>query len=100
MFASLGSKVPTKTKKNLEREFLLILLPRLVYSLSLSCGSVKLKISLSPAGDSVVESQEMPKMDARFAESLVRKWQNIKSEALGPDHCFGKLPEVNGFFLI
>ncbi|RVW64377.1 Protein accumulation and replication of chloroplast 6, chloroplastic [Vitis vinifera] len=33
-------------------------------------------------------------MDARFAEGLVRKWQSIKSQALGPDHCLGKLPEV------
>ncbi|KAF6169458.1 hypothetical protein GIB67_004739 [Kingdonia uniflora] len=37
---------------------------------------------------------EQPKMDARFAESLVRKWQNIKSLALGPEHCLTKLPEV------
>lgn len=36
----------------------------------------------------------VPRMDARFAESLVRKWQNIKSEALGPGHCLDKLPEV------
>lgn len=33
-------------------------------------------------------------MDARFAEGVVRKWQSIKSQALGPDHCLGKLPEV------
>ncbi|KAJ8624666.1 hypothetical protein MRB53_033196 [Persea americana] len=38
--------------------------------------------------------EEVPRMDARFAESLVRKWQSIKSEALGPDHCLDKLPEV------
>ncbi|XP_058109372.1 protein ACCUMULATION AND REPLICATION OF CHLOROPLASTS 6, chloroplastic [Magnolia sinica] len=38
--------------------------------------------------------EEMPRMDARFAESLVRKWQDIKSQALGPDHCLVKLPEV------
>ncbi|XP_068640826.1 protein ACCUMULATION AND REPLICATION OF CHLOROPLASTS 6, chloroplastic [Aristolochia californica] len=37
---------------------------------------------------------EKPKMDARFAENLVRKWQMIKSEALGPDHCVSKLAEV------
>lgn len=33
-------------------------------------------------------------MDARFAEDIVRKWQNIKSQAFGPDHCLAKLPEV------
>lgn len=38
-------------------------------------------------------------MDARSAKGLVRKWQEIKSEALGPDHCLGKLPEVREFDL-
>ncbi|OMO75324.1 hypothetical protein COLO4_26194 [Corchorus olitorius] len=38
--------------------------------------------------------QELPRMDARIAESIVRKWQNIKTQALGPDHCLDKLPEV------
>ncbi|XP_076960315.1 protein ACCUMULATION AND REPLICATION OF CHLOROPLASTS 6, chloroplastic-like [Bidens hawaiensis] len=44
--------------------------------------------------DSVVEEGEIPRMDAIFAEDLVRKWQNIKSQALGPDHCYSKLSEV------
>lgn len=39
-------------------------------------------------------------MDARCAESVVRKWQNIKSEALGPDHSIGKLSEVKNFYLV
>ncbi|KAF8410498.1 hypothetical protein HHK36_003027 [Tetracentron sinense] len=38
--------------------------------------------------------EEIPRMDARFAEGMVCKWQNIKSQALGPDHCLEKLPEV------
>ncbi|XP_010907356.1 protein ACCUMULATION AND REPLICATION OF CHLOROPLASTS 6, chloroplastic isoform X2 [Elaeis guineensis] len=38
--------------------------------------------------------EEAPKMDARLAETLVHKWQNVKSQALGPDHCLIKLPEV------
>ncbi|XP_010271467.1 PREDICTED: protein ACCUMULATION AND REPLICATION OF CHLOROPLASTS 6, chloroplastic [Nelumbo nucifera] len=38
--------------------------------------------------------EDMPRMDARFAESLVRQWQNIKSQALGPDHRLSKLPEI------
>ncbi|GKU90052.1 hypothetical protein SLEP1_g4099 [Rubroshorea leprosula] len=38
--------------------------------------------------------EELPRMDARFAEHIVRKWQNIKSQAFGPDHCLDKLPEV------
>ncbi|KAJ7957828.1 Accumulation and replication of chloroplasts 6, chloroplastic-like protein [Quillaja saponaria] len=38
--------------------------------------------------------EKLLKMDARIAEDLVRKWQNIKSQAFGPDHCLGKLQEV------
>ncbi|KAK8551799.1 hypothetical protein V6N13_120233 [Hibiscus sabdariffa] len=38
--------------------------------------------------------QELPRMDARIAEGIVRKWQHIKSEVFGPDHCLDKLPEV------
>ncbi|GAB2267718.1 Protein ACCUMULATION AND REPLICATION OF CHLOROPLASTS 6 [Dionaea muscipula] len=38
--------------------------------------------------------EAIPKMDARLAESVVRKWQNIKSEALGRNHLLEKLPEV------
>ncbi|CAI9116867.1 OLC1v1018138C1 [Oldenlandia corymbosa var. corymbosa] len=46
-------------------------------------------------GESVDENPaEVSKMDARLAEHLVRKWQDIKSQALGPDHCLQKLPEV------
>lgn len=33
-------------------------------------------------------------MDARIAEGLVRKWQNIKSQAFGPAHSVDKLSEV------
>lgn len=36
----------------------------------------------------------MPKMDARFAEIIVRKWQDIKAQAFGPDHHLEKLEEV------
>lgn len=38
--------------------------------------------------------QQMPKMDARVAESIVRKWQDIKAQAFGPDHQLKKLEEV------
>ncbi|KNA07296.1 hypothetical protein SOVF_173180 isoform A [Spinacia oleracea] len=48
------------------------------------------------AGLSVNENseKEIPKMDARFAEVLVRRWQNVKSQALGPNHSFETLPKV------
>ncbi|KAM0967703.1 protein ACCUMULATION AND REPLICATION OF CHLOROPLASTS 6, chloroplastic [Malus sylvestris] len=39
-------------------------------------------------------AEEIPKMDARIAEGLVRKWQNIKSQAFGPNHSLEKLSEV------
>ncbi|KAJ0786020.1 putative protein ACCUMULATION AND REPLICATION OF CHLOROPLASTS 6-like, IMS [Helianthus annuus] len=42
--------------------------------------------------ESVVE--EIPRMDARYAEGLVRKWQSVKSHALGPHHHLSKLTEV------
>lgn len=38
--------------------------------------------------------QHMPKMDARVAEIVVRKWQDIKAQAFGPDHHLEKLEEV------
>lgn len=51
--------------------------------------------SILLSGAPLVEnSDEIPRMDARFAENLVRKWQSVKSLALGPDHCFGELSEV------
>ncbi|XP_074273376.1 protein ACCUMULATION AND REPLICATION OF CHLOROPLASTS 6, chloroplastic [Silene latifolia] len=37
---------------------------------------------------------EIQKMDARLADALVRRWQNIKSQALGPSHSLDKLSEV------
>lgn len=37
---------------------------------------------------------DMPKMNGKFAETLVRKWQNIKSLALGPEHHVSQLSEI------
>ncbi|KAF3777998.1 ACCUMULATION AND REPLICATION OF CHLOROPLASTS 6 protein [Nymphaea thermarum] len=37
---------------------------------------------------------DIPRMDARLAESIVRKWQGIKSQALGLEHALSSLPEV------
>ncbi|CAI8606536.1 unnamed protein product [Vicia faba] len=50
-------------------------------------------INLGPVGDEEVVEQ-LPKMNARVAEALVRKWQHIKSQAFGPDHCLVSLQEV------
>ncbi|KAK7280711.1 hypothetical protein RJT34_25778 [Clitoria ternatea] len=50
-------------------------------------------INLGSSGDEELEEQ-LPKMDARVAEALVRKWQSIKSQAFGPDHSIGRLHEV------
>lgn len=41
-----------------------------------------------------VYGEDLPAMDAKFAENIVRKWQNIKSQALGANHSIGKLSEV------
>ncbi|XP_057793761.1 protein ACCUMULATION AND REPLICATION OF CHLOROPLASTS 6, chloroplastic isoform X1 [Salvia miltiorrhiza] len=49
---------------------------------------------INVGGPLVENSEEVPRMDARFAENLVRKWQAVKSLALGSDHCFEKLSEV------
>lgn len=38
--------------------------------------------------------EELPRMNARIAEDLVRKWQKIKSQAFGPNH-----PEVRNLQL-
>ncbi|KAJ4847319.1 Protein ACCUMULATION AND REPLICATION OF CHLOROPLASTS 6, chloroplastic [Turnera subulata] len=38
--------------------------------------------------------EELPRMDTRLAEAIVRKWQVIKSQAFGPGHNLGKLSEV------
>jgi hypothetical protein len=46
-----------------------------------------------PVGDEEL-GEQLPKMSARVAETLVRKWQHIKSQAFGPDHCLGRLQEV------
>lgn len=40
------------------------------------------------------DSDKLPRMDARTAESLVYKWQKIKSQAFGRDHRIEMLPEV------
>jgi hypothetical protein len=56
-----------------------------------SVGSV----SASDVAVSVEEKEEeIGRMDGRVAEGIVRKWQEIKSEALGPDHQLGRMSEV------
>ncbi|KAK6131244.1 hypothetical protein DH2020_035001 [Rehmannia glutinosa] len=58
-------------------------------------GTAAMASDVINVGTPLVEnSEEIPRMDARFAENLVRKWQSVKSLALGPDHCLGKLSEV------
>jgi hypothetical protein len=50
------------------------------------------------------ETVEIPRMDAKLAEDIVRKWQSIKSKALGPEHSAPALQEVRfkilTFFLL
>ncbi|KAJ4702053.1 Accumulation and replication of chloroplasts 6, chloroplastic-like protein [Melia azedarach] len=58
-------------------------------------GSAKTSdvITIGPLVDEK-SGEELPRMDARLAEGIVHKWQSIKSQALGPDHSLGNLPEV------
>lgn len=44
--------------------------------------------------DAFDESIHIPRMDAKLAEDIVRKWQSIKSKALGSDHSVASLQEV------
>ncbi|KAM3296422.1 hypothetical protein ACQJBY_038646 [Aegilops geniculata] len=40
------------------------------------------------------EPIQIPRMDAKLAEDVVRKWQSIKTKALGSDHSVESLQEV------
>ncbi|CAM0947477.1 unnamed protein product [Alopecurus aequalis] len=44
--------------------------------------------------DAFDEPIQIPRMDAKLAEDVVRKWQSIKSKALGSDHSVASLQEV------
>ncbi|KAI7747331.1 hypothetical protein M8C21_016614 [Ambrosia artemisiifolia] len=59
-------------------------------------GSAMTSDAVTVAEAVVEEAEEIPRMDARYAEGLVRKWQSVKSQALGPDHHLSKLPESVG----
>ncbi|KAL4186128.1 hypothetical protein AMTRI_Chr09g32220 [Amborella trichopoda] len=48
-------------------------------------------LNKAPTGGSVLLKREMPFEEA---EALVKQWQNIKSEALGPNHHIHCLPEI------
>jgi hypothetical protein len=49
---------------------------------------------LSIEDDALDEPIQIPRMDAKFAEDIVRKWQSFKSKALGSDHSVASLQEV------
>ncbi|AQK60741.1 Protein ACCUMULATION AND REPLICATION OF CHLOROPLASTS 6 chloroplastic [Zea mays] len=56
-------------------------------------GSVAVVDSIDgPAADE--EPLEIPRMDAKLAEDIVRRWQSIKSKALGPEHTVTALQEI------
>lgn len=52
--------------------------------------------SVSTTGVRTMEAvgEEVPQMDARLAELMVRKWQAAKARALGSTHDMAALPEV------
>ncbi|XP_042035837.1 protein ACCUMULATION AND REPLICATION OF CHLOROPLASTS 6, chloroplastic-like [Salvia splendens] len=58
-------------------------------------GTTSMASDVINVGTTALENyEEVPRMDARLAENLVRKWQAVKSLALGSDHCLEKLSEV------
>ncbi|XP_062218018.1 protein ACCUMULATION AND REPLICATION OF CHLOROPLASTS 6, chloroplastic-like [Phragmites australis] len=59
-------------------------------------GSVAVAKVADSVDDPAVDEDpvEIPRMDAKLAEDIVRKWQSIKSKALGSDHSVAALQEV------
>lgn len=47
-----------------------------------------------PAADDITAAVCKQNMDIQEAEALVKQWQDIKSEALGPDYQTDMLPEI------
>ncbi|CAI9757963.1 unnamed protein product [Fraxinus pennsylvanica] len=45
-------------------------------------------------------ASDVANVEASVAEILVREWQDVKSQALGPDHFLGKLSEVRISYLV
>eukprot|EP01018_Ginkgo_biloba_P040817 Gb_12268 [translate_table: standard] len=67
-------------------------------SLPIQSGLTKPLIEASSSTATTDSSDRLidgvPKMDARLAENLVRKWQMSKSKALGPNHSISQLSEI------
>ncbi|KAF0935025.1 hypothetical protein E2562_029544 [Oryza meyeriana var. granulata] len=59
-------------------------------------GSVAVVNSVNSIDDPALDEDpvHIPRMDAKLAEDIVRKWQSIKSKALGPEHSVASLQEV------
>uniref|UniRef100_A0A0E0CE37 Uncharacterized protein n=1 Tax=Oryza meridionalis TaxID=40149 RepID=A0A0E0CE37_9ORYZ len=59
-------------------------------------GSVAVANSVDSTDDPTLDEDpvHIPRMDAKLAEDIVRKWQSIKSKALGPEHSVASLQEV------
>uniref|UniRef100_A0A0E0N918 Uncharacterized protein n=1 Tax=Oryza rufipogon TaxID=4529 RepID=A0A0E0N918_ORYRU len=59
-------------------------------------GSVAVANSVDSTDDPALDEDpvHIPRMDAKLAEDIVRKWQSIKSKALGPEHSVASLQEV------
>ncbi|KAJ1277621.1 hypothetical protein BS78_04G017400 [Paspalum vaginatum] len=51
-------------------------------------------VAVADSVDADEEPLEIPRMDAKLAEDIVRKWQSIKSKALGPEHSIAELQEI------
>ncbi|XP_006646807.2 protein ACCUMULATION AND REPLICATION OF CHLOROPLASTS 6, chloroplastic [Oryza brachyantha] len=59
-------------------------------------GSVAAANSVDSIDDPALDEDpvHIPRMDVKLAQDIVRKWQSIKSKALGPEHSVASLQEV------
>jgi len=84
--ASEGSFITSGVRKHFENLSKLLWLSRL--------NSNSGESDKHPAANDITAAVCKQKMDIQEAEALVKQWQDIKSEALGPDYQTDMLPEI------
>lgn len=85
--ASEGSFITSGVRKHFEN------LSKLLW-LSDRLNSNSRESDKHPAANDITAAVCKQKMDIQEAEALVKQWQDIKSEALGPDYQTDMLPEI------
>ncbi|XP_062183654.1 plastid division protein CDP1, chloroplastic-like isoform X2 [Phragmites australis] len=82
-----GFFITRSVRKHFEKLSKMLWLNDRLYSNSEECDKY-------PMPNDVATAVCKQKMDIQEAEALVKQWQNIKSEALGPDYQIDMLPEI------